>query len=815
MGGYSPLYAFRALRGFMTEAPVRPAVPEGEHLRTAADPELWGHRMEGSTSGARGRSRGVVDDVRLERTMSHPSGTPALVQRLMPLVAVVLVVFAVGLAFGRVFTGHGATFRLLGVGVASALVAWLLRRRGLLLATVVSAALLFLAIGIVVFPRSTWFGAPTPETLRQMADAAARVGEDARIQIAPVSANPSLMAAAIVAVWAATFSCFALAFRAESPLLALLPPLALVAFADSVLQGNVRPAYGILFLIAALVVVFADSLLKIPGWGPIWSPAGSRNRLFPSVGRGARRVGAGVVILAAIAPFVVPGFGSKAEIDLSSIGGGDDRVHVSSLVQLGAILNQGEDVEAFRVRSDHAVYWRMSGLDRFDPNDGWSPSLETGNPVQLQHPLQEVVTGPGTVTIDATFTVESDLAFTTLPIPYQPLELLSSDESASWFPRSQSMSAGDWPDTGTEYRVRSVYPVPTAQVLRSTPFGTESEFPGETQLPSGPEIDEVRQLAKEWTAEEENGFDEVMAIQQRLHTFRYDKTARYEDSLYGLDQFLKVGHGGFCVHFAYAMGVMLRTLGIPARVAIGFTPGRVLSDGVYSVTTHDLHAWVEVPFEGYGWLPFEPTPFGMVNPATTSYIYANPTSGPCQGTVCNGSPSTGPGNHGSSSPPSKNPPSLSASRAPTPTVAPLPERSGPSVLRPLVSAPAILGLILIGVPLARWLRRRRRLARAARDPRGLILATYHMFSERAEDLGLGRGPGETPSEYRSRIEATDRLPGGLLERLTGTVVVAAYSARPVTKDDALDVAADADQVIRELRGSTPFGRRLRAIYGIR
>ena len=132
--------------------------------------------------------------------MAHPAGTTARVQRLTALVAIVLVAVAVGFAFGRVFIGHGATYRLLAVGVTSAIVAWLFERRSLLLATVVSAAVLVVAIGIFVFPGTTWFGAPTLETLRQMGHAAAQVGEEARIQISPAPANDSLMLAAITAV---------------------------------------------------------------------------------------------------------------------------------------------------------------------------------------------------------------------------------------------------------------------------------------------------------------------------------------------------------------------------------------------------------------------------------------------------------------------------------------------------------------------------------------------------------------------------------------------------------------------------------------
>ena len=64
---------------------------------------------------------------------------------------------------------------------------------------------------------------------------------------------------------------------------------------------------------------------------------------------------------------------------------------------------------------------------------------------------------------------------------------------------------------------------------------------------------------------------------------------------------------GFCQHFAGAMAAMLRFLGIPARVAVGFTSGRQ-DDGTWVVTDHDAHAWVEVWFRGIGWIPFDPTP---------------------------------------------------------------------------------------------------------------------------------------------------------------------------------------------------------------
>lgn len=67
---------------------------------------------------------------------------------------------------------------------------------------------------------------------------------------------------------------------------------------------------------------------------------------------------------------------------------------------------------------------------------------------------------------------------------------------------------------------------------------------------------------------------------------------------------------GYCQQFAATMAVMVRALGIPARVATGFVPGTEQEDGSLLVTAHDAHAWVEVPFAGVGWLAFDPTPPG-------------------------------------------------------------------------------------------------------------------------------------------------------------------------------------------------------------
>jgi transglutaminase-like putative cysteine protease len=90
--------------------------------------------------------------------------------------------------------------------------------------------------------------------------------------------------------------------------------------------------------------------------------------------------------------------------------------------------------------------------------------------------------------------------------------------------------------------------------------------------------------------------------------FKYDQTPPPPRDA-PLVEFVTKTHRGYCQHFAGAMALMLRYLGIPSRVAAGFTSGKYDSHKrSWIVTDHDAHTWVEVWFRGYGWLPFDPTP---------------------------------------------------------------------------------------------------------------------------------------------------------------------------------------------------------------
>ncbi len=117
----------------------------------------------------------------------------------------------------------------------------------------------------------------------------------------------------------------------------------------------------------------------------------------------------------------------------------------------------------------------------------------------------------------------------------------------------------------------------------------------------------------------ENEYEAAVVLEHyfRAHPFRYTLTPHLTGNVPALAEFMLSTHRGYCQMFSGAMALVLRLHGIPARVAVGFTSGKLRGSDTYLVNDRDAHAWVEVYFPGYGWIPFEPTP-GSHLPTDTS-----------------------------------------------------------------------------------------------------------------------------------------------------------------------------------------------------
>ncbi len=341
-------------------------------------------------------------------------------------------------------------------------------------------------------------------------------------------------------------------------------------------------------------------------------------------------------------------------------------------------------------------------------------------------------------------------------------------------------------------RSRTISPSPE-QLDRAFDFSIVDRKYTELPADTPPEVFEV---AEEMTAGLRTPYRRALAIQNLLRTFTYDEEAPAGHGIDDLLFFLQ-SQRGYCEQFAGTMSVLLRALGYPARVAIGFLPGARDTSGVYHVSTEDAHAWVEMFFPDYGWLAFEPTP-GRSNPVALPYVRgsADDLGGIDTGAFPEfaepGAPIGG----------------LDARLRALErrsdwerTVAgldPHPEKPSPLWRRvaPVVAggALALLGLI----PLSKGWRRRRAVRRAS-SPRGRALAAYRVFEWRAADIGLGRRTGETLWEYAARLRSDVTFSDGHLERLVAVAGRALYSVDGVTSADARAALAAGRLVAADVR----------------
>jgi protein-glutamine gamma-glutamyltransferase len=116
------------------------------------------------------------------------------------------------------------------------------------------------------------------------------------------------------------------------------------------------------------------------------------------------------------------------------------------------------------------------------------------------------------------------------------------------------------------------------------------------------------ELARRLTDNVPNGYQAVKAVENYLQR-NYVYSERVPSADLPLEDFLFRERSGYCQQFSGAMALMLRMVGIPARVVAGFSPGSYNRDtGEYRVRDLDAHSWVEVNFTGIGWVPFDPTP---------------------------------------------------------------------------------------------------------------------------------------------------------------------------------------------------------------
>lgn len=709
-----------------------------------------------------------------------PSG-----DRRILIVALSLLGGVTGACFGRVFLGTQPAVRLAAAGVLAALIAALLARRSLAVSLAASAAGLLLTLGLLVFPEATWLGLPGPRTVEAIVRSLEVVTERAATEVAPAPPLAPLMTAAIMAVWSASTAAHALAVRSGSSVLPLLPGAALLGFSGVVTEEPPRPGYVLIYLAAAFAVLFAEAVQRTSSWG------GPRTGTVFS-GRWARIIG-GTAALAAVAiPGVLPGFGRGAILEIDKPG---ERIRVSPIVDIRPSLLQNPAADLFWVRAPRPAYWRMVVLDTFDGRLWKASETEAAGKQSLGVGLDSLTpsSAPRRRLLEQEVEI-ARLAAPWLPAAADPVSIgLEDDLGASHDTRTGVLGLEADTADGMRYEVTSAQPWPNLRALEGVIPNNPLGDPRYTALPTGMP-DRIREIALNVAGRADTAFDAVLAIQNYLRSFRYDESVPAGHGSDDVLQFLERSRRGYCEQFAGTMAVLVRTLGYPARVSIGFLPGDPDETGRFRVTTAQAHAWPEVHFGEYGWLPFEPTP-SRNNPSAT---YLLPPS--LRGRGTGGSAGGDDGGTGRLSAVEQRE-SFQPLRAP---IEPLPDpasgvgRERFPWWRLLLAALGIgAALVLVGAParaIGRWLA-----LSGAREPRRRVLAAYAWLQDGASDLGLGRRQGETPQEYGERLRAIPGIPSDALDRIGLLAGRALYSPRGPERDQAEEAVDAARAVLRELR----------------
>ena len=220
-----------------------------------------------------------------------------------------------------------------------------------------------------------------------------------------------------------------------------------------------------------------------------------------------------------------------------------------------------------------------------------------------------------------------------IPAALSPTEIISDGGAElNTDPLTQTITIGsDFSSAGLTYEVVSAVPTYTQEQLRAAaatlqPAPVNSDI--YLQVPdSVPEA--ILETALEVTQSSDNRYDQAIALQNFFQGFEYslDLEPRPAD-LTAEEHFLNT-RTGFCQQFSGTFALMARLLGLPTRVAVGFTWGDVLEETPegtrYGVKGRHAHAWPEVWFgDELGWVPFEPTP-GRGIPGATQYTNLEPT----------------------------------------------------------------------------------------------------------------------------------------------------------------------------------------------
>jgi transglutaminase-like putative cysteine protease len=499
---------------------------------------------------------------------------------------------------------------------------------------------------------------------------------------------------------------------------------------------------------------------------------------------------------------------------------------VNPLVSLRDSLNGQDDRTVLTLRTESkdpsGLYLRIVSLDEFD-GTSWKPAKREITAVPeggLPTPVG-LARGVPRTEFRTTVSAAGWYAQDWLPMPYPPSGV-SIRGDWRYEPVGMALVGDHGQNTrGLTYQVSSLDVRPTARQLATAPAPPSSLTKEFTKLPASlPET--VRRTAREVTEGATNPYEQAVRLQDHFAVtggFEYDTRVQVGSGSRAIARFLR-DKQGFCVHFSFAMASMARSLGIPARVAVGFAPGAPQADGTVAVSLKDAHAWPELYFEGVGWTRFEPTPSRGTTPSYTvpdAPGTGRPDpAGPSQ--EASAAPSAAPSRSGGCTVEQRRLDGF----CPTESAQAVPASDGDGPTRWMVLLGVLGGLAALVLPLVPMLWRRRvravRLGAHGRTAQGAAdhtLAVWQELTDTAWDFGIVPDESRTPRTAADTIVRLGRLDGDAADsahRLAGAVEQVLYAPRP---RPAPGLADDVRRVIAALTATAGRGARLRAVFAPR
>ncbi|WP_255197932.1 transglutaminase TgpA family protein [Halorarius litoreus] len=313
----------------------------------------------------------------------------------------------------------------------------------------------------------------------------------------------------------------------------------------------------------------------------------------------------GAVVVATSLVDVVPGrVSGRGGNPLGGIGGGGtieaNLLGAADNVQISGSISLSPKVR-FTVSSDEPGYWRVGSFDRYT-GDGW---IRTGGSEPYEGRL---ASPPGrSRSVDQTFELEARMG--NMPALWKPVEIQESDTGADVVDGGNIRPVRPF-SKGESYTITSRVPVASPQELRDA--GTDYPDVIATRYTTLPENTPARVAtrAERITANASNPYDTARVVEQWLENNRAYSLDVEKPSGDIADAFLFEMDAGYCTYFATTMVTMLRTLDVPARFVVGYTPGEQVARDTWVARGLNAHAWVEVYFPDHGWTRFDPTPAG-------------------------------------------------------------------------------------------------------------------------------------------------------------------------------------------------------------